>query len=603
MKKIPLKTQIHIPFINSVLKYFIVFKGYAGVNLYILIIMVVVSGLFEGIGIGLILPVLNYSPETLPTDNFSRNVFSFINLLGLPRTLWSLLLIMVIIFFMKGALMYLQVLFTTKITTGLSKKLRVSISNKYSRMSYIFFLNQTIGYFNNILTNEVDRTVSGLAKYCEIISNFIYILIYFSVAAYIDIKLTGIVFLISIVSLFSFKFLYRLTAKYSMEITNANSVMQTSIIQIMNNYKYLKSTNSFKAVLNSLSKHISKLANYFFRIGALGGILQSLFEPFAVLFVCSLIFYHVVISGEPLIELLVLLIIFQRTFTKFFSTQISWQKFNSTIGGVHAVTKIQEVLDEEAGKNKQTGKKTIELGDIEFKNVNYSFGNKQVLFDVNLKIIKNMSVAIVGESGAGKTTFFDLLTGLLNPQIGKIFINGTSLNELNSDNFRLKIGYVTQEPVIFNDTISNNISFWTNNDKNIKSKIEHAATLSYCTEFINSLPEGFDTVIGEKGVKISGGQRQRIAIAREIFKNPEILIFDEATSSLDTESEQYIQKSIDAMIGKCTIIIIAHRLSTIKNCDYIYVLSKGRIVEEGKFDELYSIQNGLFRKMCLAQQI
>ena len=220
-------------------------------------------------------------------------------------------------------------------------------------------------------------------------------------------------------------------------------------------------------------------------------------------------------------------------------------------------------------------------------------------------IPKNRSVGIVGESGAGKTTLFDILTALLSPRAGSICIDGIDYRELDISSLRDNIGYVMQEPVIFNDTIANNISFWEcdNRDDFCKKRIKKAAELSNCVRFIEDAVNGYETIIGDKGVKLSGGQRQRIAIAREIFKEPEIMIFDEATSSLDTESEVLIQKSIKSMMGKRTIIIIAHRLSTIRNCDYIYVLNDGRITEEGSFSELYSAENSVFSKMCHAQNL
>jgi len=167
------------------------------------------------------------------------------------------------------------------------------------------------------------------------------------------------------------------------------------------------------------------------------------------------------------------------------------------------------------------------------------------------------------------------------------------------------IGYVTQEPVIFNDTIANNISFWECDSQEdiCKRRIKDAVDLSSGERFINETEKGYDTIIGDKGVKLSGGQRQRIAIARELFKEPEIMIFDEATSALDTDSEQLIQQSINSLKGERTVVIIAHRLSTVRNCDYIYVFNEGRIVDEGSFDELYNDKDSIFSKMCQMQNL
>jgi subfamily B ATP-binding cassette protein MsbA len=191
------------------------------------------------------------------------------------------------------------------------------------------------------------------------------------------------------------------------------------------------------------------------------------------------------------------------------------------------------------------------------------------------------------------------------PQSGKISIDGIDYSELELSSLRNVIGYVTQEPIIYNDTIANNISFWECDEQEgvCKKRIKDAAILANCDRFINETEMGYVTIIGDKGVKLSGGQRQRIAIARELFKEPEIMIFDEATSSLDTESELLIQRSINYLKGERTIVIIAHRLSTVRNCDYIYVLKDGRIVEEGSFDELYGDRNSRFYSMCQAQHL
>jgi subfamily B ATP-binding cassette protein MsbA len=194
---------------------------------------------------------------------------------------------------------------------------------------------------------------------------------------------------------------------------------------------------------------------------------------------------------------------------------------------------------------------------------------------------------------------------LLTPQSGKISIDGIDYSELELSSLRNVLGYVTQEPVIFNDTIANNISFWECDEQEdiCKKRLKDAAILANCDRFINETEMGYLTIIGDKGVKLSGGQRQRIAIARELFKEPKIMIFDEATAALDTESEHLIQQSISFLKGERTVVIIAHRLSTIRNCDYIYVLKEGRIVDEGSFDELYKDKNSIFSKMCQAQSL
>jgi subfamily B ATP-binding cassette protein MsbA len=212
---------------------------------------------------------------------------------------------------------------------------------------------------------------------------------------------------------------------------------------------------------------------------------------------------------------------------------------------------------------------------------------------------------LVGASGAGKTTVVDLLTGVLKPTGGAVYLDDRDLQTVHLSRYRQSIGYVEQETVVFDDTIANNISMQWDRfaDAETLARIRDAARGSYCDEFIERLPDGYQTPVGERGLKLSGGQRQRLAIARELFKRPDILILDEATSSLDSQSEAYIQESIARLRGALTMIIISHRLSTIRHVDYIYVFDQGRIIEQGTFSELAGLQDSAFRRMCDLQRL
>ena len=191
-----------------------------------------------------------------------------------------------------------------------------------------------------------------------------------------------------------------------------------------------------------------------------------------------------------------------------------------------------------------------------------------------------------------------------NIKSGRLLIDGHDSKEINKSSWRNKIGYVSQDNLMFDDTIANNITMWRNDinlDNNIDEKIRNAAKQANILNFIDSLPDGFNTIVGDRGILLSGGQKQRIFIARELFRNPSLLILDEATSSLDSESESSIQKSIESLKGKITVIIIAHRLSTIKNVDKIYLIKKGRIVEKGTYEELKNDHKSEFSKLLSYQ--
>jgi subfamily B ATP-binding cassette protein MsbA len=471
-------------------------------------------------------------------------------------------------------------------------------------MEYCYYANTSIGYLNNIITTEIERGIASLNRYIQLINGITMILVYVSFASIINYRMT---ILVLVLSIFMFVILRRLSwisRKLSLLVSETNAHIQSLLIQTIYNFKYLKATDSFTHIHKHLFKNIDNNFMYKFRGGVLSAFSSSIVEPLAVLLMSGLILYSVGYQGKSIAGIFVLLLFFYKAFVNVFSFQSQWQGFNATLGGLETIIKANKIL----GRNIEvSGSKHIKSLNraIELRDVNYSYDSRQVLFNINMSIPRNKSIGIVGESGAGKTTLFDIITGMLKPQSGKICIDGIDYLELEFSSLRNIIGYVTQEPVIFNDTIANNISFWEcDSQEGIrKERIKDAAILANCDRFINETEKGCDTVIGDKGVKLSGGQRQRIAIARELFKEPEIMIFDEATSSLDTESEQLIQQSINSLKGERTVVIIAHRLSTVRNCDYIYVLKDGRIAEEGSFNKLYRDEKSSFYNMCQAQNL
>ena len=214
--------------------------------------------------------------------------------------------------------------------------------------------------------------------------------------------------------------------------------------------------------------------------------------------------------------------------------------------------------------------------------------------DISFSLTKGSVVALVGVSGAGKSTIADLIPRFYDVKEGSISIDGQDIKNLKIKSLRNLLGIVGQEVILFNDSVKNNIQYGLNNVT--KDQIAAAANMANAIDFIEDMPLGFETVIGEKGVKLSGGQKQRIAIARAILKNPPILILDEATSSLDTESEQLVQQAIEQLMKDRTVLVIAHRLSTVRNADKIIVMEKGRIIEKGKHSELHQ-KDGTYRRL------
>jgi subfamily B ATP-binding cassette protein MsbA len=264
-----------------------------------------------------------------------------------------------------------------------------------------------------------------------------------------------------------------------------------------------------------------------------------------------------------------------------------------------AADRIFEILDTEPGIKNAEYPKSVNAfkDDIVFQNVifKYEDSDEPVLDNINLQVERGSILAIVGSSGAGKTTFVDLIPRFYDPTSGKILLDGIDIKEIKIEDLRKLMGIVTQETVLFNESVKSNIAYGLDNFPD--EKIYEAAKAANAHEFILDLPKGYDTIIGEKGTKLSGGQRQRISIARALLKNPPVMIFDEATSSLDNEAEVLVQEAIERLMHDRTTFVIAHRLSTIRNADRIIVLDRGKIVQAGKHEQLLSDENGIYRKL------
>ena len=276
--------------------------------------------------------------------------------------------------------------------------------------------------------------------------------------------------------------------------------------------------------------------------------------------------------------------------------------FNTIQRGVASAERVFEFIDKGETENENIGHKKISdlKKSIEFNKVSFAYDSENVIEDISFTIKKGESIALVGPSGGGKSTIVDLLSKFYTPRDGDIKIDGKDINSYLTEDIRKMIGIVTQESLLFHDTIKNNICF--GGEKYDSKNFEKAIKIANAYEFISKLDKNYDTIIGERGLKLSGGQRQRICIARAIYKNPPILVFDEATSSLDSKSEKSVQSAVEKVMKDRTTIIIAHRLSTIKNVDKIIVIDKGRIIEVGSHKELIK-KNNIYSKLSKMQNL
>jgi ABC-type multidrug transport system fused ATPase/permease subunit len=270
--------------------------------------------------------------------------------------------------------------------------------------------------------------------------------------------------------------------------------------------------------------------------------------------------------------------------------------------GSSALDRISELLNVENAISEKPDALPIRTfeNNIELRNVSFAYGEKRILDNLNLIIPKGKVIALVGASGAGKSTLVDLVPRFHDVTEGAILIDGVNIKDYKIDDLRRLMGVVSQDPILFNDSIYNNITLGTGGAN--RERVEEAARIAHADNFIRNKSDGYDTMAGDRGVRLSGGERQRVTIARAVLKNPPIMILDEATSSLDTESERIVQEAINTLMKNRTCIVIAHRLSTVQHADEIIVLDKGRIAERGNHQDLIA-RDGIYRRLVEMQQV
>jgi len=568
-----------------------------GRKLPLLLLLMFVAVAFQGLSVGLFLPILHSGGADDKISGFVRGAFGSF---GVEYTLLNLLLFLVIFFLLRSIFLIAQAALVGRITSGLLVDLRCRITERIFNLDYKAFLKRSSGYFINALITEFQKVVFSFKMFSNLMVSAFFAVMYLGLSLALNPLLVLILTAGGIPIFYIIRKINEMTRRYSVNTSRHSAGLQKILIQSLSYFKYLKATSTHPRVLRQVFNRSGILGELQFKTGVLGAITQYGFEPFVVLIIAAVVFYYVGMRGENVVEQFFLLYLIYSVMSKILGMQAHFRKLLNSWGSIEVLEKLESELEKqgEVVRGKEALRKIAFDRTIRLENVGFRFEDgPQILKDINIEIHPNTTVAFVGESGAGKTTLINLLVGLFRPTEGSIFIDDIPYRDITPSLIRKNIGYVTQEYVIFNDSILNNITLWQEYDRgNKREKAESAAKKAHIAGFIRDLRGGLDSVLGEGGIDISGGQRQRICIARELFKENQIIIFDEATSSLDTKTEKEIQKNIDELKRQKTIILVAHRISTVRNSDRIFVLKDGTIVEEGTYEELYE-SNGEFKRM------
>ncbi|HOZ84486.1 MAG TPA: ABC transporter ATP-binding protein [Niabella sp.] len=499
--------------------------------------------------------------------------------------------------FLKNLFLYSSSRVSVPVRSSIVIHLKNDMYSKILKLPVGYFSEQKKGDIMSRMTNDIGQVESSIVNTLEgMIKDPILVISYLAAMIAISPSLSVFLFILLPVTAFIIGRISRTLKKQSNEaavrVGDTLSILDETLggIRIIKAFvaeKILK--NRFVSLNNTLFGIIKKMA-------ARRDLASPLTELLGVVVLCVIIYFGANLIDKGSLnpgDLIAFIAMFAMMINP--AKALSSSFFNVQTGSA-AIERIEELLNAPV-KVEDMGTKKLEAFEsgIEFKNVSFSYNEKLVLRNINLVIPKGKTVALVGSSGAGKSTLADLIPRFHDTTQGEILVDGINIKNYSIQSVREKIGIVSQEPILFNETIGNNIAL-ADPDASMEA-IAQAAKIANAHQFIDSKPEKYDTNIGDRGAKLSGGEKQRLTIARAVLKNPPILILDEATSSLDTESERLVQDAINNMMQNRTSIVIAHRLSTVRNADEIVVLNKGEIAERGKHDELMQITGGIYKKL------
>ncbi len=579
--------------------------------MYFVFVLTMLAAAVDGFGITLLLPLIDsvgIGDAVGSSDSaIKTSLQSMLAFIGIGYSMFGILVFIGFVILLKGCILFASYAYETYLEAQLLQEIKSRMFDKYAVMDFGYYSRRNTGHFINIINSQIAGLIASFRDYraflASIISAVTYLVVAFVLAPYFALMAAFTGFLLLLFFRGINNYVHSLSRKTSREKSKLNKFL----VQTLQAFKYLASTAEVEHLRTWILRSIGNLATYMRRMGYAKALTRALTEPVTIFFVLIVIIVQVHFLEAPLAPILVALVLFNRAIGGIMRIQKSWQSTLGKIGSLEMVEKEFKLLDR---NTEQGGSVPVPVFEsrIEIKNICFSYRKKQnnVLQDVSLLIPANSTVALVGESGAGKSTLVDVLTLMLKPQSGQILIDGLDSGKAELTSWRRQIGYVSQETVVFDDTIANNICVWKDdweNDTAARKRIVAAARKAHASDFIERLPDGYMTSVGDRGVRLSGGQRQRLFLARELYKQPRLLILDEATSALDSESEHYIRESIDALRGQTTVVIIAHRLSTIKNADYIYVMEQGRIIEAGDYETLSTNHQSRFKSMVELQSL
>jgi len=582
----------------------------------------ILSNIFSVVSLGLLSPFLLLifkKQDTLANVSSNTGFLSRINPInffkewlnqtlqtpnGDIKGLAAICILIVTFILLKNIFLYMAIYFLTPVRNSVVNDMRTNMYRKILQLPIGYFNEQKKGDIMSRLTNDLSDVESSVINLLEtLFREPVTILLFFAYLVVLSPQLTFFLILFLPLSGLIIGRIGRTLKKKSTRAQEKLGAILSTIEETLGGIRVIKAFNAEKKQSHKFDTQNDEYLNLKNRVIRKRDLASPVSEVLGIVAIVCVLWYggRLVLRNSFLDpgDFLAYILIFSQVIQPLKS--LSAASYNIRKGAA-SIERIEHLIAEDVSIKEIPH--PIVLKDfeesLEFKNVSFSYGNKAILQNINLKIEKGKTIALVGSSGAGKSTLADLIPRFHDAVEGEILIDGTDIKKYSLKSLRNQMGIVTQEPILFNDTIANNIALGM--DHVSEEQIMNAAKIANAHNFIVTKENGYNTSVGERGNKLSGGEKQRLTIARAVLKNPPILILDEATSSLDTESEKLVQDAINNLMHNRTSVVIAHRLSTIRHADEIIVLQKGKIVERGTHEMLIALE-GFYKRLVSMQAV